>query len=108
MKRVFADAGYWIALLNPRDAGHDTATQVSRSIGPARMITSEMVLTELLNAFASKGRTLRDAACSAVTRIRSDPNAEIVPIDKRIIPACDGPLSFSPTRHEASRTALRF
>lgn len=78
MKRIFADAGYWIALLNPRDVRHAEAVQVSASLGQARTITSEMVLSELLNAFASKGSSLRETACAAVERIRSDPNAEIV------------------------------
>ena len=78
MKRIFADAGYWIALLNPKDAGHSRAQQVSASLGQARMITSEMVLSELLNAFASKGSALRETACAAVDQIRSNPNAEIV------------------------------
>jgi predicted nucleic acid-binding protein len=80
MTRVFADAGYWIALLNPRDALHEKAIRVSASLGHIRIITSEVVLTEVLNAFASKGDLLRMAACVLVEKIRSNPNAEIVPM----------------------------
>ena len=32
MNAVFADAGYWIALFNPRDRLHDIATAVSQTI----------------------------------------------------------------------------
>jgi predicted nucleic acid-binding protein len=78
MKRVFADAGYWIALLNPRDHLHRKAVTVSEMLGQSRIVTSEMVLTEVLNAFAGKGESLRIAACSLVDRIRSNANAEIV------------------------------
>ena len=78
MRRVFADAGYWIALFNPKDVGHERAQQVSSALGPAWTLTSEMVLAELLNSFAGKGSHLRKAACAAVEKIRSNPNGEVV------------------------------
>jgi predicted nucleic acid-binding protein len=78
MTRVFADTGYWIALLNPRDALHEKARQASTGLGRTRIITSEFVLVEVLNAFASKGDLPRRAACVLVDKIRSNPNAEIV------------------------------
>jgi len=80
MTRVFADTGYWIALLNPRDALHEKARQASASLGRTRVITSEVVLAEVLNAFASKGDLLRMATCVLVDKIRSNRNAEIVPM----------------------------
>ena len=80
MTRVFADAGYWIALLNPRDALHEKARQSSARLERTRVITSEVVLAEVLNAFASKGDLLRRTACVLVDKIRSNPNAEIVPM----------------------------
>lgn len=80
MRQVFADAGYWIALFNPKDVGHAKAHQVSSALGRAWMVTSEMVLAELLNTFAGKGAYLREAACEAVERIRSNPNGEVVPM----------------------------
>ena len=48
MKTVFADTGYWLALLNPRDQLHGTVRSVSASLGQVRIITSEMVMDELL------------------------------------------------------------
>jgi predicted nucleic acid-binding protein len=84
MKRVFADAGYWIALLNPKDGLHAKALEVSATLRRPRIVSSEMVLTEVLNAFASKGEPLRNAACSLVDRIRSNPNAELVPMTSNI------------------------
>jgi len=80
MTRVFADAGYWIALLNPRDGLHAKAKQVSAILGRTRIVTSEMVLAEVLNAFGGKGEVLRRTTCSLVDKIRSNPNAEIVPM----------------------------
>lgn len=39
-----------------------------------------MVLTEVLNAFAGKGESLRKAAAEMVNRIRTNPSAEVVPM----------------------------
>jgi len=44
MRQVFADTGYWIALVNPRDQLHSKAVSVSRQLSSARIFTSEMVL----------------------------------------------------------------
>jgi predicted nucleic acid-binding protein len=37
MRVVFADAGYWIALANPRDEFHERALTVSASLGKFRV-----------------------------------------------------------------------
>jgi predicted nucleic acid-binding protein len=80
MTSVFADAGYWIALLNPRDNLHAKAREVSISLETFRIVTSEMVLTEVLNAFAGRGELLRKACCSLVESIRNNMTSEIVPM----------------------------
>jgi predicted nucleic acid-binding protein len=79
MKSVLADAGYWIALLNPRDQLHIKAKTVSASLGPVWIVTSEMVLAEVLNYFATKGSELRRAAVVLVEKLQSNPNVIIVP-----------------------------
>jgi predicted nucleic acid-binding protein len=55
MERVFADTGYWIALLNPRDDLHQKASATSRDYTLNQIVTSEMVLTEFLNSFSDYG-----------------------------------------------------
>lgn len=77
MKVVFADTGYWTAVLNPRDALHDRARQVSASLGKVRILTTEMVLDELLAALSAV--PLRPIAVKGVEAIRSNPNVEVVP-----------------------------
>jgi len=59
MKNVFADADYWIALLNPLDQLHDKARSISLRLRGVRIITSEMLLVEVLAGLASKGHVLR-------------------------------------------------
>ena len=78
MRQVFADTGYWIAVLDPRDELHQRARQVSQNLGQFRLVTSEMVLTELLNSFADR-EDLRDVVAAAVDAVMQDPNTEVVP-----------------------------
>jgi predicted nucleic acid-binding protein len=80
MTSVFADAGYWIALLNPRDALHGKATQASATLGRTRVITTELVLSEVLNAFSRSGDQPRRMACVLIDELRSDPDYEIIPM----------------------------
>jgi uncharacterized protein len=79
MRTLFVDAVYWIALLNPRDALHQRAVAFSRSLNRTLLVTTEMVLTELLNAFAERGTVFRRAATQLVQRLRQDANIRIVP-----------------------------
>ena len=79
MKSIFADADYFIALLNPKEQLHLQAKGVSQSLGQARIVTSEMVLAEVLAFYADRGPALREAAASLALRIAADPNATVVP-----------------------------
>ena len=79
MRAVFADASYWIALLNPRDALHRKAKSLAESLGRTWIVTSEMVFTELLNDYSSRGAALRLAAVRLIQRLRQNPNVSVVP-----------------------------
>lgn len=79
MERVFADTGYWIALLNPRDELHQKAIATTRDYSPNQIVTSEMVLTEFLNSFSEYGPRLRQAAARAVATLRETAQVDIVP-----------------------------
>lgn len=77
MKTVFADTGYWIASLNPKDDWHGRALDVSRALGKFRLITTEMVLDELLAALSKV--PVRGLVIKGADAIRNDPNTEVVP-----------------------------
>jgi predicted nucleic acid-binding protein len=79
MKGIFADTSYWIALLNPHDELHGRAVAVARSCADDQIVTTEMVLTELLNGFSDRGPRLRLAATKAVNTLRSTPNVTVIP-----------------------------
>ena len=44
MRFVFADTGYWVALLNSQDDLYPKATHLSKSLQPVHIVTSEVVL----------------------------------------------------------------
>lgn len=78
MRTVFADANYWIGLFNPNDELHAAAIRSSQALGRARIVTSEMVLAEVLNGLG-KFRLLRQGVAAAIDAIMSDPNTEVEP-----------------------------
>ena len=79
MPSVFADAGYWIALWNPRDALHDRAIVVADQLGDSAVVTTQMVLTEALDAMAGMGEFRRKVAAQMVEALEDNPDVDIVP-----------------------------
>ena len=79
MYPVFADSGYWIAILDPSDELHQRAQLVTGQLGSRRIVTSEMVLVEFLNAMSKLGELDRRLAVGTVTGIRNDSTIETVP-----------------------------
>lgn len=78
MRKVFADTGYWIAILNPGDQLYQKARSITNSLMPLNIVTSEMIFTELLNAFSKQGIMLRQATVSLIERSSNNPNIEVV------------------------------
>ncbi|MEK0189792.1 hypothetical protein [Microcoleus anatoxicus] len=78
MRKVFADTGYWIALLNPDDALHQKARSLTISLKFIPIVTSEMVFTELLNAFSGTGAFYRQKAVNFINHSFNSPEIEVV------------------------------
>jgi predicted nucleic acid-binding protein len=79
MNAIFADTGYWIALFNPRDDLHAKALTVARVTQGRLIVTSQMVLTEFLNYYASLGQPFRQQAVQVVKSLQQAGEVEIVP-----------------------------
>jgi predicted nucleic acid-binding protein len=77
MRQIFADTSYWIALVNPRDQIHQKAISVTQQLSSVILLTTEMVLVELLNSFSDS--PFRDAVGGMVARLRQDQNLTIIP-----------------------------
>lgn len=79
MPEIFADTGYWISLINERDQGHEKAIEVRTSLAEYHIITTEMVLTELLNYASRRGEMMRDLAARTATGLTHDDNTTVIP-----------------------------
>ncbi len=79
MRTVFADSGHWIALLHPRDQMHERAKAVAGGLESVAIVTTQMVLTEVLNHLSREGGRLRYLAVQMVSGLEDSPNVEIIP-----------------------------
>jgi predicted nucleic acid-binding protein len=79
MTEVFADAAFWIALLSPRDSLFLKALELSRTIPPERIVTSELVLAEMLNTLGRRGPFSRSAAARTVEAFAKTGDTIVVP-----------------------------
>ena len=72
MKVVFLDSSFLIAILSPRDELRDRAVKVYSGLGKHAEVTSEMVLTEVLNLLSKFGNPIRKAAVEYVAALRKN------------------------------------
>jgi predicted nucleic acid-binding protein len=76
---VFADAQYWIAILNDQDQSHAAAQAISQTLRGAPIVTSEEALTEVLAFFSERGAHLRQSALAFVERILTNQGVIVRP-----------------------------
>jgi predicted nucleic acid-binding protein len=80
MIEVFADTGYWLALILRRDALHEIAMRVSDTMEFSRIVTSELVLVEFVNHLSNSDPVMRMKAVKLWS---------IVHVDSIVVPATD-------------------
>ena len=73
MNKVFADAHYWVSILNDQDQSHAAAEAISVALYGVPVITTEEVLTEVLAFFSERGQYLRQSALAFVEGILINP-----------------------------------
>ena len=78
-RTLFADTFYWIALLSPGDAFHARVTAFGGTLGAARLVTTDEVLTEVLNWFSGGGPRWRGEAALLIHDLRNDPDTDVLP-----------------------------
>lgn len=78
MNAVFADSYYYLALLNPKDAGFERARTISRA-HPGKVVTTQWVLLEVADAFCRPVDRPKFEQLLAI--LTSDESATVVPAD---------------------------
>ena len=106
MKAVFADAHYWVALINHQDQSHTAAKAASLALQGAEIVTTEEVLTEMLAFFSERGRFLRQFAAATVRSIYANQNMRVLPQSSQSFAAGLALYEARPTRVTASPTAF--
>lgn len=90
MDNVFADACYWIAKLNRRDSLHEIAVLLSDTLDSRRIVTTELVLVEVLNFFAELGQANPRGAAALVRELQAAPDVDVIELsDIRFSDAVD-------------------
>ena len=74
MSDVFGDTFYWIALTDPLDAAHGSASGFTGNI-----VTTEEVLAEYLNFFCASPEHLRRKVAIGVEAILAYPGIRVIP-----------------------------
>lgn len=76
---LFADTFYWVAVMSPRDPFHARVMSWGRNLGAIRLVTTDEVLTEVLNWFSGAGPYWRGKAATLVRNVRNDPDVQVLP-----------------------------
>jgi predicted nucleic acid-binding protein len=79
VRLVFADTLYWGAALHPQDQYRTHVIRAREALGEVRLVTTDEVLTELLDGLAQCGTHLREAAARAVRMILDDRRVTVHP-----------------------------
>ena len=78
MREVFADTGYWVAMISSEDILRDAVDRLPGELDACQLVTSEMVLVEVLNFFARGGDRAREAAVETIRRLFDDSDVMII------------------------------
>jgi predicted nucleic acid-binding protein len=81
---VFADTFYWIALINPADQWHQDAKLFSQANEQTSLVTTEAILTEVLNYFSEAGDVKRAAAADISDRAMNHVSTVVLPQTREV------------------------
>jgi hypothetical protein len=75
---IFADTFYLVALLSPRDTFHRQAIALTTKLGKTKIITTDEVLTEVLNFLSDGGTKLREQGVITVRQLLNADSEKVV------------------------------
>jgi len=79
VKAVFADTFYWAALTSIDDPAHGRAMELSSSLAPDRIVTTDEVLAEYLTYFSGASAYIRDRVGRNVAKLLDDLEVRVIP-----------------------------
>ncbi|CAD5939375.1 hypothetical protein PA905_47960 [Planktothrix agardhii CCAP 1459/11A] len=79
MKTLFVNTFYWVALINVADSWHQSVRDYSRNLNNIQLVTTEEVLTETINFFASFPSPMKKAVFQLLTQVVTDSHINVIP-----------------------------
>ncbi len=79
MRRIFVDTLYWIAIIHRRDQWHQAAVSAGRLLIDCRLVTTDEVLTEVLNTFSGAGLFFRRESAALARDLLDGSSATVMP-----------------------------
>jgi predicted nucleic acid-binding protein len=79
VKAIFADTFYWAALSALDDPAHARAMEISRSIAPEKIVTTDEVLAEYLTFFSSASAAIRNRVGRNVAALIDSAEVRVIP-----------------------------
>jgi predicted nucleic acid-binding protein len=84
MKMIFADTVYWVALFHPQDQWHNSALKASKENEECTIVTTDAVLSEVLNLFSSYGSQWRKIVAREIENLFSLQSIVIIPSNREL------------------------
>jgi predicted nucleic acid-binding protein len=78
MRRLFADAFYWIALLHAGDQWHQRVIAFTETLGAHHLYTTDAVFDEFLATYSARESYLRQRAAATVRRLLVSPEVTVI------------------------------
>jgi predicted nucleic acid-binding protein len=79
MRRLFADAFYWIALLHEGNQWHQRVVQFTETLETHHIYTTDAALDEYLATHSARGAYLRQEAAATVRRLLTASAVTVIP-----------------------------
>ncbi len=79
MRRLFADAFYWIALLHAADQWHRRVIAFTETLTTHHLYTTDAVLDEYLATYSARESYLRQRAALPIHRLLASPDVTVIP-----------------------------
>lgn len=108
---VFADTGYFVALLSSNDAHHSDAVTYADVVASDRtmtLVTTDAVLVELLNFFASRGEEYRSRAIELVGMLMISPATRIEAQTRELLSNAIGLYANRPDKNWSVTDCMSF
>lgn len=77
MNKLFVDTLHLVALINPKDQWHQKSVEIETATRNFDLVTTENILTEVLNFYAESGEFMRMKVAAFVREILLDVRVEV-------------------------------